>query len=123
MVSIGKPVNNSIDLPPPDVNNAMQHQTFSGGIMPWHQIILEGSTIGDISARSLINDFQRAFLAAGAPSGVRIFRTTTRTGNHIYFFSPEASAIAGTVLDSFHATPCPATPDLDASVQIRLQAP
>lgn len=88
---------------------------------PWHQVIIDGGDdVKDMSASALINKFASKFMAAGVPKNVEVFHGNTTAGEHIYYFSPKAATVAGDLLKTFGATPCPTTPNTSACKKIKL---
>ena len=80
--------------------------------MPWHCLEIESSDVAGVSANALMNQFAAAYRARGMPADARVYHTESSAGDHLYYFSPEASSLAGDVLRSFGATECSGEPDL-----------
>ncbi len=88
--------------------------------MPWYRVKIPSSDVAKLSAAGLMNKFAQAYHAAGVPAGVRVYHGTSPAGDHIYYFSPEAAAVAGELLRQFGATSCPSEPDLSGFRPVKL---
>lgn len=65
----------------------------------------------DISTRkhmALQNEFEAVFIAFAAPTGAGMFQDRDHTRSHGYYFSPNAVAIASSMLAGYGAVECPA---------------
>lgn len=88
--------------------------------MSWHQVIIRNSDVADLSATALMNGFMASYHKAGCPDGVKVYHGRNDVGDHIYFFSPAASAAALNVLGEFSATACSEPQRLAALRKIKL---
>jgi hypothetical protein len=79
----------------------------------WHRIIIpdDDVAIADINARGLMSDYVMAHLAYvvqhGLPIDDGVYHDTHGERGHVYYFSPQASAIGVDVLREYSATTCP----------------
>ena len=88
--------------------------------MSWHQVLIRANDVAQLSATALIEQFQSAYRAAGAPDGVLVYHAQNTQGDHVYYFSPQASSVATKLLSQFHATVCAIEPDLSGSRKVVL---
>jgi hypothetical protein len=88
--------------------------------MSWHQVLIGNSDVVNLSATALIDQFVTAYRTAGAPEGVSVYHARNTQGDHIYYFSPQASSIATNLFSQFHATACAVEPDVSLSRKIVL---
>ena len=91
--------------------------------MAWYQIISSqgNSFAADREAEDLIRRFSAAFRDTEVPVDTKVFYGRTPFGSRVYYFSlsPEAFAIAESVLDSYEVTMLAEPPDLTGMQQIR----
>ncbi len=80
--------------------------------MPWYRIEMS-SDVALLRAVGLITEFTKVHLDAGAPPDARVYHCRLPAGDHIYYFSPEAVALAEGLLQQFGATACSGEPDLN----------
>lgn len=80
--------------------------------MGWHRVEIRNSDVAGLSAQTLIQDFAKAYRNAGLPADASVYHCVSDEGNHRYYFSPAAVAVAEAVLIAFAGTPCPDPPDL-----------
>ena len=85
----------------------------------WHRVLIPASDVARLGAGGLMDNFERAYRAAGAPGGVDVYHNEI-DGAHVFFFSPKASAVAAHVLEQFGARRCAAEPDLSACRRVQL---
>ncbi|MGI0134943.1 MAG: hypothetical protein ACREBW_08315, partial [Candidatus Micrarchaeaceae archaeon] len=78
--------------------------------MPWYRIEMS-SDVAPFKAVRLITEFTEIHFQAGAPPEALVYHCALPAGDHIYYFSPEAAAVAGELLRQFGATSCPSEPD------------
>ena len=88
--------------------------------MSWYQVLIRNSDVAQVSAAALMNQFLTAYSAAGIPDGVLVYHARNAQGDHIYYFSPQASSVATKLLNQFHATVCAVEPDLSSSQKVAL---
>ena len=67
----------------------------------------------------LIDNFENAYRAAGVPQGVEVYHNEI-DGAHVFFFSPQASALAMHVLQQFGARRCIGKPDVSGCRRIQV---
>jgi hypothetical protein len=75
--------------------------------MPWFQVVLSDRDIQTGKHMALQNEFASIFMARGGPSGAGMF-TSRDYSTHIYYFSPKAVEISGTLLQRYAGTKCDA---------------
>jgi len=86
--------------------------------MHWHQVIILKSDVADASATSLMNKYDAALRAEintnGLPEGALVGHGIS-AGNHVFFFSPAAVAIAKAagILNDFDISALSEPPNLD----------
>jgi hypothetical protein len=88
--------------------------------MAWHQVFIRNNDVADVSAGALMNKFHGAYIAAGVPAGVTVFHGKTSQGDHVYYFSPQASLVAPELLAKFEATACASDPDVSNCRKVNL---
>ena len=88
--------------------------------MPWHRVIIKNSEEAHLSAQGLMIPFIQKYKEAGIPEDVSVYISRDDLGDRIYYFSPNASAIAKDLLRTFEATRCFAEPNLDRFRKIRI---
>ena len=76
--------------------------------MDWHRLKLPASVNGD---QTLLREFASGWARAGAPRGAVIYRAQFDQSN-VYYFNPDASAVAQHVLFRRGAERCIGSPDL-----------
>ena len=62
--------------------------------MPWHRVIIKNSEEAHLSAQGLMIPFIQKYKEAGVPEDVSVYISRDDLGDRIYYFSPNASAIA-----------------------------
>lgn len=87
--------------------------------MPWYRIEMS-SYVAPFKAPGLLTEFTKVHHAAGAPPEAHVYHCPLPAGDHIYYFSPEAAAVAGELLRQFGATSCPSEPDLSGFRPVKL---
>jgi hypothetical protein len=85
----------------------------------WHRVLISADSLERLGAGGLMDNFEKAYRAAGAPPGVEVYRNEI-DGAHVFFFSPQASAMAAHVLEQFGARRCSGEPDLSACRRVQL---
>lgn len=88
--------------------------------MHWYRVEIPSSDVAEISAKRLVSKFDQRYKTAGVPGGVRVFHGQPSAGDHIYYFSPEAAAVAADLLRQFRATALSTEPDLTGFRPVRL---
>jgi hypothetical protein len=88
--------------------------------MPWYRVEISSGDIQGTQAEGLMNRLPAAHRAAGLPAGVRVYHGRSAAGDHIYYFSPEAAAVAVDLLQEFHAAACTGEPDLGRFTPVSL---
>lgn len=64
--------------------------------------------------------FRKEFEQSGLATGAKVFHCQTEIHSHIYYFSPEASAVAPELLLGANAASCPEPTTLDGFRQVNL---
>jgi hypothetical protein len=75
--------------------------------MSWHKISLSSAELVSWKHQQLQNAFEDLFRETLAPKDAGMFKSTQQ-GQNDYLFSPAASRIAQTLIDSYGGTECPA---------------
>ena len=88
--------------------------------MSWHRVIIKHSDEAHLLAQGLLIPFMQHYKEAGRPEEVSVYMNRDDFGNHIYYFSSHASALAKDLLHTFKATRYLAEPNLDRFRKIRL---
>jgi len=78
----------------------------------WHRVDIPSNDVAEISAKALMHGFARAFRSAECPTGAEVFRDQNDATDHVYYFSPTASAVAAKVLRQHSAVACSQPQDL-----------
>ena len=87
----------------------------------WFKVLINSSEdIRDMEGEALINRFIARLRTAGAPRDAEVWRDTSLTDGHAFYFSPKAAAIAHDLLASFSATACAIPPNLAALKKLPL---
>jgi hypothetical protein len=92
--------------------------------MPWYIVVIEKFDVVDMSAKALLDKFERAlrdvYAAAENPKEVEIWHGHDVFANHVYCFSPTAAAIAieKGIFSGFNARACSEKPNLDGFMEI-----
>jgi hypothetical protein len=77
----------------------------------WHRVVIRDDEVADINARGLMSEYVMAHLAYvvrhGLPDDDDVYHDTHGERGHVYYFSPQASAIGADVLRLYSATACP----------------
>ena len=73
-----------------------------------------------MEGEALINRFIARLRTAGAPRDAEVWRDTSLTDGHAFYFSPKGAAIAHDLLASFSATACAIPPNLAALKKLPL---
>ena len=87
--------------------------------MPWYRIEMS-SYVAQQRATGLITEFSKLHLKAGAPQEARVYHCKLPDGDHIYYLSPEAVALAECLLRQIGVTACSGEPDLAGFRLIKL---
>jgi hypothetical protein len=77
----------------------------------WHRVLIPASDVAKLGAGGLMDNFEKAYRAAGVRQGVAVYHNEI-DGAHVFFFSPQASAVAAHVLQQFGARRCIGEPDV-----------
>ena len=89
--------------------------------MPWHVVVIPHVEGAFEVGHDLIRAFVILFKAAGRPADVAILHDRNDAGEHLYYFSPEASTLAADLLPAYHASVCAAPADMDRLRRVPLQ--
>lgn len=73
--------------------------------MGWKQVTLSDDDIIGEKHRAMQDDFTKAFIAAASPPDAGLFIDKE---TDVYYFSPKAVQIAGTLITRFGGRDCPA---------------
>jgi hypothetical protein len=92
--------------------------------MPWHKVVIRNNETARWSAARLMRPFIMGYNEVGAtpPENAFVYHGFNDTGDHVYYFSPEASAIAiaTKAFQTFDVTPCPDKPHLDGFEKVTI---
>jgi hypothetical protein len=78
-----------------------------GDAMPWSRVVIVDEPNPEavqVVRDDLLDRFRALYNAAGAPADAVVYYRQL-VEDHIYYFSPTASALAPELLQDFHATP------------------
>ena len=91
--------------------------------MPWCKVVIVNNDIAPWSAVGLMRQFILRYKQIGSPKDAVVYRGVNDLGDHIYYFSPEASAIAirEKVFHTFDVTECSKQPDLDGFKEMTIR--
>jgi hypothetical protein len=89
--------------------------------MPWHRVVINyvDLTAGNLARAALMEKFGAVYRKAGVPRDVEVFLKSNE-GKHVYYFSPEASALANDLLIAFFSEICADKPELSGFRKIPL---
>jgi hypothetical protein len=79
--------------------------------LSWHRVLIPASDVARLGAGGLLDNFEKAYRAVGVRQGVEVYHNEI-DGAHVFFFSPQASAVAAHVLQQFGARRCIGAPDV-----------
>ncbi len=92
--------------------------------MPWHKVVIIHNDQARWSAAALMRPFIMGYHAHGStpPENAVVYHGLNDAGDHVYYFSPEAStiAIATKAFQMFDVTPCAEKPDLDGFEEVTI---
>ena len=92
--------------------------------MPWHKVVIINNDRARWSAAALMRPFIMGYNETGAtpPKDAVVYHGLNDTGDHVYYFSPEASAIAiaAKAFHTFDVTPCAEQPNLDGFEEVTI---
>ena len=92
--------------------------------MPWHKVVIRNNDRARWSAAALMRPFIMGYNEAGAtpPEHAVVYHGLNDTGDHVYYFSPEAStiALATKAFQTFDVTPCAEKPNLDGCEKVTI---
>lgn len=80
--------------------------------MDWHCIRFRRGGPHESEAADLVLALEDAYGNAGEPPAAEVFLSPGRVGDYAFYLSPEASSMAPSVLQRFHAVMCDPPPDL-----------
>jgi hypothetical protein len=86
--------------------------------MTWQCVVVRDSDVAGDEASALIHAFASNYRRAGVPAGAKVYKGQSEAGDRLFYFSPEASALAKETLRKFEAAPCVALPNLSVLKQI-----
>ena len=88
--------------------------------MPWYKVVIVNNENAVWSTLGLMRKFILMYKLIGSPKDAVVYRGVNDLGDHIYYFSPQASviAIAEKVFYTFDVTECSKQPDLDGFKEI-----
>jgi hypothetical protein len=88
--------------------------------MPWCKVVIVNNENAVWSTLGLMRKFVLMYKLIGSPKDAVVYRGVNDLGDHIYYFSPQASviAIAEKVFYTFDVTECSKQPDLDGFKEI-----
>lgn len=92
--------------------------------MPWHKVVIRHHETARWSAARLMRPFIMGYHEAGAtpPANAVVYHSVNETGDHVYYFSPEASTIAidTKAFHHFDVSQCADKPHLDGFEQVTI---
>jgi hypothetical protein len=92
--------------------------------MPWHKVVIRHDDQARWSAAALMRPFIMGYHEHGAtpPANAVVYHGFNETGDHVYYFSPEASAIAlaTKTFQTFDVTQCAEQPHLDGCEKVTI---
>jgi len=92
--------------------------------MPWHKVVIIHNDQARWSAARLMRQFIMEYHAHGStpPENAVVYHGVNDAGDHVYYFSPEAStiAIATKAFQTFDVTPCAEKPPLDGCEKVTI---
>ena len=92
--------------------------------MSWHKVVIIHNDQARWSAAALMRPFIMGYHANGStpPENAVVYHGLNDAGDHVYYFSPEAStiAIATKAFQMFDVTPCAEKPDLDGFEEVTI---
>jgi len=92
--------------------------------MPWHKVVIRHDAQARWSAVALMRLFIMSYHEYGAtpPANAFVYHGLNETGDHVYYFSPEAStiALATKAFQTFDVTPCAENPHLDGFEKVTI---
>ena len=88
--------------------------------MPWYKVVIVNNENAVWTTLGLMRKFILMYKLIGSPTDAVVYRGVNDLGDHIYYFSPQASviAIAEKVFYTFDVTECSKQPDLDGFKEI-----
>src|SRR5271155_5736132 len=87
--------------------------------LSWHRVLISASDLARLGAGGLMDNFEKAYRAAGVPQGVEVYHNEI-DGAHVFFFAPKASAVAAHVLEQFGARRCIGEPDVSGCRRVQV---
>ena len=92
--------------------------------MPWHKVVIIHNDQARWSAAQLMRPFIMGYNELGTtpPKEIVVYHGLNDTGDHVYYFSPEAStiALATKAFQKFDVTPCTEQPNLDGFEKVTI---
>ena len=92
--------------------------------MSWHRVVIINNERARWEAAGLMRRFIMGYHETGAtpPKNAVVYHGLNDTGDHVYYFSPEAStiAIATKAFHTFDVTPCAEKPNLDGCEEVTI---
>jgi hypothetical protein len=92
--------------------------------MPWHKVVMQNNERARWSAARLMRPYIMGYHALGStpPENAVVYYGVNDTGDHMYYFSPEASTIAidTKAFDTFDVTPCTDKPNVDGFKRVTI---
>jgi hypothetical protein len=85
----------------------------------WYRVLIPASDVAKLGVGGLMDNFDKAYRAAGAPPGVEVYHNEI-DGAQVFFFSPEASAVGAHVLEQFGARRCIGEPDVSGCRRVQV---
>ncbi len=72
--------------------------------MTWQCVVVRDTDVAGTEGAALIRDFASDYKRAGVPAGAKVYKCRSEAGD-LFYFSPEASAIAKETFRKFEADP------------------
>ena len=91
--------------------------------MPWYKVVIVNNEHTSWSTVGLMRQFILRYKLIGSPKDAIVYRGVNDLGDHIYYFSPQASviAIAEKVFYTFDVRECFEAPSLDGFKEIMIR--
>jgi hypothetical protein len=90
--------------------------------MTWYKVVMQNDESARWSAAQLMRPFIMGYNEAGTipPANAVVYHGLSDTGDHVYYFSPEASMIAldRKAFDNFDVAPCTEEPYVEGCQRV-----
>jgi hypothetical protein len=89
--------------------------------MSWHQVVIPNVGGAVEFGHDIIRQFIARYKEAGRPAEVAVRHARNHAGDHLYYFSPAAVALAPEVLRAYNATACAEPPRVEGLRRVPLE--